>query len=99
MPHRSDSIHKLGSNCVVFNTSINDRVINLWFRIICNVNLSIFGKGNMIQAEDYGGAYLWTRGNNTSVVNSASILDSNLSKNHLVICYHGVRDASAAGIW
>ena len=36
---------------------------------------------------------------NMSVVNGASILDSKLSKKHLVICYHAVREASAAVIF
>ena len=36
-------------------------------------------------------------GDNVSVVNGASILESNLLKNHLGICYHAVREAYADG--
>ena len=38
-------------------------------------------------------------GDNKSVVNGASIPEHKLSKKHLGICYHAVREASAAGIW
>lgn len=38
-------------------------------------------------------------GDNKSVVNGASIPEAKLSKKHLGICYHAVREASAAGIW
>ena len=34
-----------------------------------------------------------------SVVNGVSIPESNLLNNHLGICYHAVREKSAAGIW
>ena len=38
-------------------------------------------------------------GDNKSVVNGASIPEAKLSKKHLGICYHAIREASAAGIW
>ena len=38
-------------------------------------------------------------GDNKSVVNGASIPEAKLSKKHLGICYHAVREASAAGVW
>ena len=38
-------------------------------------------------------------GDNKSVVSGASIPEHKLSKKHLGICYHAVREASAAGIW
>ena len=38
-------------------------------------------------------------GGNMSVVNVVSILESKISKNHLGIWYHAVREAYAAGIW
>ena len=38
-------------------------------------------------------------GDNKSVVNGASIPEAKLSKKHLGICYHAVREASAAKIW
>ena len=44
-----------------------------------------------------GPAVIW--GDNKSVVNGASIPTNKLNKKHLGICYHAVREASAAGIW
>ena len=44
-----------------------------------------------------GPAVVW--GDNQSVVNSAAIPTNKLNKKHLGICYHAVREASAAGIW
>ena len=44
-----------------------------------------------------GPAVVW--GDNKSVVNGASIPTNKLNKKHLGICYHAVREASAAGIW
>ena len=38
-------------------------------------------------------------GDNQSVVNGASIPECKINKKHLGICYHAVREASAAGIW
>ena len=38
-------------------------------------------------------------GDNMSVVNGVSILESNILKNHLGVWYHAVIEASAAGIW
>ena len=38
-------------------------------------------------------------GDNKSVVNSVSIPEVKLLKKHLGICYHAVREASAARIW
>ena len=38
-------------------------------------------------------------GYNMSVVNAVSILKSNISKKHLGIWYHAVREASTAGIY
>lgn len=38
-------------------------------------------------------------GDNKSVVNGASIPEAKLNKKHLGICYHAVREASAAGVW
>lgn len=38
-------------------------------------------------------------GDNQSVVNGASIPECKIQKKHLGICYHAVREASAAGVW
>ena len=38
-------------------------------------------------------------GDNQSVVNGASIPENKLNKKHLGICYHAVREATAAGVW
>jgi len=38
-------------------------------------------------------------GDNKSVVNSASIPEHKITKKHLGICYHAVREAAAQGIW
>ena len=38
-------------------------------------------------------------GDNKSVVQGASVPECKISKKHLGICYHAVREASAAGIW
>ena len=37
-------------------------------------------------------------GDNKSVINGASIPEAKLSKKHLGICYHAIREASAAGV-
>jgi hypothetical protein len=44
-----------------------------------------------------GPAICWC--DNQSVANGASIPEQKLSKKHLGICYHAVREASAAKIW
>jgi len=44
-----------------------------------------------------GPAYIF--GDNKSVVNGASIPECKISKKHLGICYHAVREASAQGVW
>ena len=44
-----------------------------------------------------GPAHVW--GDNQGVVNGAAIPESKINKKHLEICYHAVREASAAGIW
>ena len=36
---------------------------------------------------------------NKSVANGAAVPEAKLNKKHLGICYHAVREASAAGIW
>ena len=44
-----------------------------------------------------GPAVVWC--DNQTVVNGASVPEAKLSKKHLGICYHAVREASAAKIW
>ena len=44
-----------------------------------------------------GPACVW--GDNKGVVNSASIPETRITKKHIGICYHVVREASAQGIW
>ena len=44
-----------------------------------------------------GPAVVWC--DNKSVANGAAVPEAKLSKKHLGICYHAVREASAAGIW
>ena len=44
-----------------------------------------------------GPAVVWC--DNKTVVNSAAVSKVTLTKKHLGICYHAVREASAAGIW
>jgi hypothetical protein len=44
-----------------------------------------------------GPAAVWC--DNKTVVNGASIPEAKLSKKHLGICYHAVREAAAAKIW
>lgn len=44
-----------------------------------------------------GPAVVWC--DNKTVVNGASVPEAKLSKKHLGICYHAVREASAAKIW
>ena len=44
-----------------------------------------------------GPAVVWC--DNQSVANGASIPEAKLNKKHLGICYHAVREASAAKIW
>ena len=43
-----------------------------------------------------GPSHVW--GDNKGVVNSASIPENRITKKHLGICYHVVREASAQGI-
>ena len=44
-----------------------------------------------------GPAVVWC--DNKSVANGASVPEAKLNKKHLGICYHAVREASAAGLW
>jgi hypothetical protein len=44
-----------------------------------------------------GPAVVWC--DNKSVADGASVPEAKLNKKHLGICYHAVREASAAGIW
>ena len=44
-----------------------------------------------------GPAVVWC--DNQSVANGAAVPEAKLNKKHLGICYHAVREASAAKIW
>ena len=44
-----------------------------------------------------GPAVVWC--DNKSVANGAAVPEAKLNKKHLGICYHAVREASAAGVW
>ncbi len=54
-------------------------------------------KLRMLGVPIYGPAVVWC--DNQTVVNGASVPEAKLSKKHLGICYHAVREASAAKIW
>ena len=81
--------------------SSNDIVINLRLGGDCNAYLSRVGEGTPLQDEDYYGSYICTGdfiGYHISLVNGASITESNLLKKNLEIFYHAVIETYAAVI-